>query len=132
MLSKGENDKANATNNALIEMYLNANESKLTSYEEFNMMIESIRSKLNSSCGLNVKSRACSVNGSNVDSEIVRGKYSHLLVLINKDNVKCGCKVSNNKRMKCYVEVLLIKWTQEKKVLYFEWTHREEWAVFAV
>ena len=78
MLSKGENDKANATNNALIEMYLNANESKLTSYEEFNMMIESIRSKLNSSCGLNVKSRACSVNGSDVDSEIVRGEYSHL------------------------------------------------------
>ena len=88
------NNKANITNNDVIDMYLNANETKLPSYDEFNMMIESIRGKLNNATNISgVKSKVSSVNGSNVDNDIVGGKYSHLLMLINRDNnVNCECK----------------------------------------
>ena len=101
MLSKDEDNiqpdnKANITNNEVIEMYLNANETKLPSYDEFNMMIESIRGKLNCSNNISVKTKDNSVNGSNVDNDIIGGKYSHLLMLINKDNTHCECKDKKN------------------------------------
>ena len=85
------NNNANITNNDVIDMYLNANETKLPSYDEFNMMIESIRGKLNITNNVNgVKSKVSCVNGSNVDHG---GKYSQLLMLINRDNnVNCECK----------------------------------------
>lgn len=87
--SPTNNNKANITNKDVIDMYLNANETKLPSYDEFNMMIESIRGKLsNTTNASGVKSKV-----SDVDNDIVGGKYSHLLLLMNRDNnVNCECK----------------------------------------
>ena len=120
MLNKDEDNvqldnKTNITNNNVIDMYLNANETKLPSYDEFNMMIESIRGRLNCSNNISVKSKQSSVNGSNIDNDIVGGKYSQLLMLINKDNTQCECKDKNNQLNEMSLSVPLKKW--KKKTL---------------
>jgi hypothetical protein len=120
MLNKNEDNvqldnKANITNNDVIDMYLNANETKLPSYDEFNMMIESIRGRLNCSNNISVKSKGSSVNGSNIDNDIVGRKYSHLLMLINKDNTQCECKDKNNQLNEMSLSVPLKK--KKKKTL---------------
>ena len=114
MLNKDEDNvqldnKTNITNNDVIDMYLNANETKLPSYDEFNMMIESIRGRLNCSNNISVKSKGSSVNGSNVDNDIVGGKYSQLLMLINKDNTQCECKDKKNQLNEMSLSVPLKK-----------------------